>query len=160
MSSSILYYIALLVAAASSGRIDPILQAAVEKNGETEAIVEFPEVINQISAIDSMCGDAKVDRLITSLKQLNAEMQTPLVTAAASLGLSTEQFWIANTVSVKGLTAEKLSDLAKIAGDFNVRPENKAFLPPMIQTPAADNGKTAQWGVETIRAPEYRSNYN
>lgn len=154
MNLLIFYHVVLIFTAISAGKIDPLLKEAVDNNVETEAIVEFPNIQNQISGLESMSGDAKMNHLVASLKALTSTTQAPVVTAADSLNLTTQQFWIANIVQVKGLTPEKLIDLASIEGDFIIRPQHKLSLPPMSQEPVANITNTVQWGVERIRAPE------
>jgi subtilisin family serine protease len=154
-------FILLLVATSSisAGRIDPSLSLAVF-NGETEAILELPEVMSVAdsnAALSSLSGDAKVSALVATLQGLTSAAQAPLISVAASLGLTTEQYWASNIILVKGLTSEKLSQLASTPGDFLIRTHYTAMLHPTTRGPEVapqDNTtQTPQWGVAKINAP-------
>ncbi|XP_021962186.1 thermitase-like [Folsomia candida] len=154
-------FILLLVATASisAGRIDPSLSLAVY-NGETEAILELPEVMSVAdsnAALSSLPRDAKISALVATLQGLTSAAQAPLISVAASLGLATEQYWASNIILVKGLTSEKLAQLASTPGDFIIRPHYTAMLHPTTRGPEVapqDNTtQTPQWGVAKINAP-------
>lgn len=104
---------AATLALASAGIIENALKIAVE-HGDTEAILELPQIIGQVEsnqALQSLTGDFKVSALITTLHGLTSAAQAPFITVAASLGLETEQYWASNFILLKGLTPEKLSSL-------------------------------------------------
>ncbi|XP_021959061.1 subtilisin isoform X2 [Folsomia candida] len=155
----LLIFLAASLTAAHAGTVDPALLDPVEHKGETEAILELPQIMGQVEAnqaLQSLTGDAKVSALITTLKGLTSAAQAPFISIAASLGLTTEPYWASNIILVKGLTPDKLASLASTPGEFTLRAQNIATIPPQetgAEFNADMNQNTPQLGVAQIRAP-------
>jgi subtilisin family serine protease len=153
----LLIVLAATLAVAYAGTVEHALQVAVE-NGETEAILELPQIMAQVEAnqaLQSLTGDAKVSALVSTLQGLTSAAQAPFIAIASSLGLETEQYWASNIVLVKGLTSEKLASLAATAGEFTIRKQNIASINPVVKHAEFESNFTQnpQWGVAQIRAP-------
>lgn len=146
-----------LVAVALAGKIDPSLQNAVTLGLTSTAILELPQVIDQVKSNPShrsLSGDAKVASLVASLRGLTSAAQAPHVAVAASLGLETKQYWISNVIVIRGVTLSTLSQLASTPGEFTLREQGTAQLvgdtEPIEVNVQLQN---PQWGVAKIRAP-------
>lgn len=150
-----LFVLSALVALASAGVVDLNLKRSVEFSRVTEAIIEFPQVMDQIKgnvALQSLSGDAKVSALVASLRGLTSAAQAPLVAVAKSLGLTVEQYWVSNVILVKGLTLEKLSQLTSTPGDFLIRAQGTDYITDPITGEEVVTLQNPQWGVAKIRA--------
>lgn len=159
--SSIMKFLLILstsLALAFAGTVDPDLQTAVDKGQTTSAILALPQIMAQVEsnpALLSLSGDSKVTALVASLQGLTSAAQAPFVSIASSLGLQIQQFWSSNIIHVKGLTPEKLAQLAATPGEFEIRKEHVVSIFPSIEVhPAEVNQGPNQWGVVKIRAPD------
>ncbi len=65
-----LFLILATIGLASAGTIDPSLRSALLSGAPFEAILELPQVVDQIendAALQSLTGDAKVEALVATL---------------------------------------------------------------------------------------------
>jgi subtilisin family serine protease len=154
-----LFLILATIGLASAGTIDPSLRSALLSGAPFEAILELPQVVDQIendAALQSLTGDAKVEALVATLTGLTGAAQAPFVTVANSLKIDYEQYWSSNIVHLKGLTAEKLNKLVQTPGEFILRAQHTAGLYPDVVVEEEDVNitQTYQWGVNMVRAPQ------
>ncbi|XP_035707656.1 thermitase isoform X2 [Folsomia candida] len=134
----------------------------VARRQVTEAIVEFPSIVEEVVAnprIKSLSGDDKAAAIVNSLKQLTAQSQKLIMERAKTLQLSTKSFWGSNIVLVQGLTETMLAVLGEVEGDFIIREQNVAHIHEDRITEGDEelvklNQETQpQWGVAKIGAP-------
>jgi subtilisin family serine protease len=152
----LLLVLAATMAVAFAGTVHPDLSLAIQQ-GATEAILELPQVMDQVEAnpsLSSLTGDAKVSALVSTLQGLTSAAQSPFLQVAASLGLETQTFWGSNIILVKGLTSETLATLAATPGEFTLRKEVTVRMSPSIAESQTNATQNPQWGVAKIRAPE------
>lgn len=151
---------ATLLGLAFAGTLDSALKDAIASGESSEAIIELPAVVYDIlasSTIQSLTGELKRLALVAALKNATAASQAPFVAVAESLGLEVEQLWGSNIILIKGLTFETLTKLATNPGEFHLRAQYIAFIPPSTVNRGEWTGnatQTNQWGVQKIRAPE------
>lgn len=142
----------------ATGIITPALQASIHSQQSTEAILELPQIIDEVTSsptLQFLSGAAKVDALISAVKGATLAAQAPFLAVTHSLGLSTKTFWGSNIILIKGLTTESLSKLAATPGAFTLRPQFTASL--INDDEMGGNGNRtqgAQWNILQIRAPE------
>ncbi|OXA63143.1 bacillopeptidase F [Folsomia candida] len=151
----LLLVLAATLAVAAAGTVHPALNLAIQQ-GATEAILELPQVMDQVEAspsLYSLSGDAKVSALVATLQGLTSAAQAPFVQVASSLGLETQTYWGSNIILVKGLTPETLATLAATPGEFTLRQQVTVRMSPSIAE-ATNATQNPQWGVAMIRAPE------
>ncbi|XP_035713853.1 bacillopeptidase F [Folsomia candida] len=150
--------LAATIAVAMSGTVDPSLYFEIRTGSTFSAILELPQVMEQIEAnpsLSSLSGDAKAISLVAALKGLTSATQSPFLTVASSLGLETRAFWGSNVIHVKGLNSQTLAVLAAIPGEFTIRKPAVVQIMPSLHVHKYNNlNKTVQWGVDKIRATE------
>jgi len=150
-----LVVLAATLALASAGQVQPSLRAGIKGGKISEAIIELPQVMDQVEktmALQTLPKEEKVTTMVAMLEGLTNAAQAPYVARIKSLGLEYEQFWASNIILVKGLTEEALAKLESVEGEFTIREQNYAHAFPAVKGPEVNISQSAQWGVTQIRS--------
>jgi len=148
--------VALMASAIQAGTVSPTLKARLDK-GESLDISIYLERLTDIftsKTLSVLEGEAKVQKMISMLKERTSASQQPFLDVLNKHGKSSDvkTLWATNFIRVKNANKALVAALAAVPGDFLIREPIVASIIEPTETVAVNITQNLQWGVETVEA--------